>query len=210
MDYTEIDISTMSTEETYKFLVGAVVPRPVALISTLNLDGSANCAPFSSFNLVSSDPPTVLFTVYQGPRGSEKDTLVNIERTREFVVSFPSESQAAQVAQAGAAYPYGVSEIEESAFVTLPGRRVCAPRIVGAHTHLECELYQLVAIGDKATLIIGRIVAADVQRNAWKDGRIDERCIAPLARLGGAAYAGMDRYVNYPIPRLHTRAKLPG
>jgi len=202
MEYITNDPAAMPTEDIYKFLVSTIVPRPIALVTTLSSEGVVNCAPFSSFNLVASEPPTLLFTVYEKVSGEKKDTLRNIEALPEFGVNIPQVDQAAGVALAGAPFPYGESELLHTGWSSIPSLKIRPPRIAGTHTQFECELYKSIPIGDKATVIIGRILCMHITRNAYDGVRINEDKIPVLSRLGGSNYADLGRRFLNPIPKI--------
>src|SRR5690349_10987328 len=119
-----LDFDSLPGATRYKIMIGAVVPRPIAFVSTINSAGTGNLAPFSFFNAVSSDPPCLAFSITRKRDGSKKDTLRNIEETRGFVVNTVSEWMADPMNQSSADYPYGVDEMAKVGLTALPSTRV--------------------------------------------------------------------------------------
>jgi flavin reductase (DIM6/NTAB) family NADH-FMN oxidoreductase RutF len=188
----ELDASKLSPPEIYRLMISAVVPRPIAWISTQSPDGKSNLAPFSFFNAVSSDPPCLMFAVTRKPDGSAKDTERNLELTGECVVNIASESFLDAMNQTSAPYDYGVSEFEKAGVATAPSRVVRAPRVRDAVVSMECKLYKTLQIGEPqvggSLLVVVRIVHLHVVDGALKDGMVDFGKLNPLSRLGGQDY----------------------
>ncbi len=130
----EFEINALSVSERYKLLIGGIVPRPIALISTISADGKFNLAPFSFFSGVGSDPMTLLFCPANKPDGTVKDTLVNVRSpgaggTGQFVVNVAAEAYAAEMAAAGEPLPHGESEFALTGLATAPSHKVKPPRV---------------------------------------------------------------------------------
>ena len=199
-----LDPGELQARDVYRLLVGAVVPRPIAFVSSVNKQGAVNLAPFSFFNAVSSKPACLAFSIARKADGSKKDTLRNIEETAQFVVNSASLWLAEPLVLCGAEFPYGVSEFEKSGLTALPAVRVRPPRVKEAAVHFECELYRLVEIGDgspgSGALVIGRIVLMHIYKQAYKNGAIDFRELKPLARLGGIGYAQLGDCFELQVP----------
>ncbi len=202
----EFDASTLDTKTLYRLMISVIVPRPIALVSTSSPSGQVNLAPFSFFMGVSSQPPCLAFSIAQKPSNSEKDTLVNIRQTREFVVNSSQEHLATAINQTSAEYPYGVDEMAKSGLHPLPSLRVHPPRVAECGVQMECQLYQLVPVGHgvgSATLVIGEILLVHVDPNLLEISRstvdgpalesthsavVDPNKLRPLSRLGGLYY----------------------
>ena len=202
----EIDPARLETKEMYKLLIGCIVPRPIAFVSTLDSQGRVNLAPFSFFNGVSSNPPCVAVSVSRKPTGEKKDTLINIEETKQFVVNSANDWLIEPLVHCGAAYPYGVSELTEVGLTALASIKVKPPRIKESTIHMECELYKLVAIGEggpgSSTLIIGKIILMHIYSQAYSNGKILLEQLKPVARLGGYSYAHIGDLYNIPVPEI--------
>ncbi|NDD92511.1 flavin reductase family protein [bacterium] len=176
----------------YKLLISGVVPRPIALLSTCSPDGVANLAPFSFFNAVSSNPPCLSVSITRKSNGDKKDSLRNIEATKQFVVNVTPSWIAEKMNQTSAEYPYGVSEFSESGLTPLKSSQVSPPRVAESPLAFECELLEKLEIGDgsqgSTTLVIGKILAVQVDENAIRDGKLLLEKLDPLSRLGGMNY----------------------
>jgi flavin reductase (DIM6/NTAB) family NADH-FMN oxidoreductase RutF len=200
-----VDFDSIPSSLRYKIMIGAIVPRPIAFVSTISGAGVGNVAPFSFFNGVSSEPPCLVFSVTRKSNGDKKDTLRNIEETRGFVVNTVSEWMADPMNQSAAEYPYGVDEMEKVGLTPLPSTRVKAPRVKEAAVQMECVLHQTVEIGEgpgSSTLVIGKIVAVHLHDNVYKDGKIDIHSLKPVARLAGASYGRLGEIFDLPRPKL--------
>jgi flavin reductase (DIM6/NTAB) family NADH-FMN oxidoreductase RutF len=162
----------------YRLLTAVVVPRPIAWVSTVSADGTANLAPHSFFTIACVEPPIVQFTSV-----GRKDTLVNVEETREFVVCVAPESMAAEVNATATDYPRGTDEFAAVGVAAEASARVRPPRVAGSPVALECVLHSTVLLGD-STLVLGRVVHAAVAEEVVVDGHPDSRLMKPLSRLG--------------------------
>jgi flavin reductase (DIM6/NTAB) family NADH-FMN oxidoreductase RutF len=200
-----IDASSLDLVSTYKLVAGGIVPRPIAFVSTVNANGTCNVAPFSYFNAVSSTPPTIMFAITYKSNGDKKDTLLNIERTGEFVVNTVSEWMAQPMNYCSAEYPYGVSELEKVGLTAIPSDTVAPPRVQESPIHLECKLFQAIPVGTSgpgaSTVIIGEIVKFHIHKAAYRDGKVLVEELKPLARLGGLSYATIGDIFDLPRPQ---------
>ena len=182
----------MEAAGAYRIMTSAIVPRPIAFVSTVDANGVVNLAPFSFFNGVCSDPPLLMISITRQEDDSKKDTLRNIEFNGEFVVNSTHTWIAEEVNRSSENFPYGVSEMEKIGFHPLPSIFVRPPRIAEAWVNFECRLEKTVDVGDgnlgSSTIVIGRILAAHVANEAMTEGRIDYAKLQPLARLGGSQW----------------------
>jgi flavin reductase (DIM6/NTAB) family NADH-FMN oxidoreductase RutF len=182
------DFANLSVREIYRILVAAIVPRPIAFVTTVDGKGATNLAPFSFFNGVSSNPAYLAFSVARRPDGGKKDTLLNIEKTAEFVVNSAEEGILEQVNAASETLPYGVSEIEKVGLTTLASEWVRPPRIAESAIHMECRLDRFVEVGldepGGATLVLGRVIGVHVADRVLENGEIRYEKLKPVARLG--------------------------
>jgi flavin reductase (DIM6/NTAB) family NADH-FMN oxidoreductase RutF len=205
---TTLDLSSLAPAAIYRLMIDCIVPRPIAFVTTVSPDGIGNLAPFSFFNGVGSAPPTLVFSVTRKRDGSKKDTLVNIEANRQFVVNLASEWMAEPMHHTSASYPYGVDEMQKVGLTPLPSVRIAPPRVFESPVQMECELHSTVEVGDGtaggATLIIGKILLIHVADTAYRDGRVHVEDIQPLSRLGGDAYARVSGVFDIPRPKLPT------
>jgi flavin reductase (DIM6/NTAB) family NADH-FMN oxidoreductase RutF len=202
-----IDPNDVAGAVSRRLLRACVVPRPIALLSTVSCDGVRTLAPYSSFNTLCSDPPLVGFaSSYQVP---EEDTLANIRATREFVVNVVSEQMASQINACSTPYPSGVDGFKMSGLTPLPADRVAPPRVRESHVHLECRLARIVELSARplgATLVIGEVVLFHID-DAITDGggRVDPRRLQAIGRLGGPLYARTRDLFSMLKPRTYRR-----
>ena len=178
-----------------RVLTGVVVPRPIAFVSTISTDGIVNLAPYSFFNAVAYDPPTIVFSSSRRVPTKEKDTLANIEATGEFVVNIVVDDIAEAMNKTAAEYPADVSEFEIAGLTPAPSDRVKAPRVAESPVNMECRLVQVVPIGsgDHAHgLVIGEIIWMHVRDDIIDGHRINHQVLKPTGRLAGNMYCHTD------------------
>jgi flavin reductase (DIM6/NTAB) family NADH-FMN oxidoreductase RutF len=204
-DFTELDLRTLDSTAAYKLLIGAIIPRPIAFVSTINSAGVGNLAPFSFFNGVCSAPPSLVFSITRKNDGTKKDTLRNIEENGQFVVNTVSESMAKPMNECSADYPYGVDEMKKVGLTPLLSTLIRPARVKESPVQMECELIQTVEIGNggvgSATLVIGKILKMHILTDAYESGKIKLEKIQPLARLAGASYGRIDGVFELPRPK---------
>ena len=178
-------------------MIGGIVPRPIAFVSSLDSAGVRNLAPFSYFTLCSSNPPYVVFRPsHRGPGKDPKDTLRNIRETGDFVVNTVSEEMLGQMNLTSADYPHGMDEFVISGLTPVASERVKAPRVAEAHVQMECMLHDVITLSDKpggGSLVIGEIVLFHVDRNVLADPKhdlfkIDPEKLRGIGRMGGPTY----------------------
>jgi flavin reductase (DIM6/NTAB) family NADH-FMN oxidoreductase RutF len=179
--------------EVYKLMIGAILPRPIAWVSTVNRDGQPNLAPFSFFNAVCSLPPTIVFCPsVRDTDNNFKDTLSNIRATGEFVVNCVSEPLVEAMNMTAAELPASVNEFERAGLTAGPGRVVRVPHVAESPIHFECKLNQIVTISDEpggGSLVIGTIVHIHVDDSVYRAGNhIDIQAYQPVGRLAGIGY----------------------
>jgi flavin reductase (DIM6/NTAB) family NADH-FMN oxidoreductase RutF len=197
----EFDAATLSSNDQYKLMVGAVTPRPIALVSTIGRHGT-NAAPFSFFNTLGAPPPMVMFSAGHGEAGA-KDTVANIMENGEFVVHIVSHEIRDKMNVCAIAYPHGIDEIEKAGFTAVPSRRVKPPRIAEAPIAMECRVMQRLELGLKPYhLVIGEVVYFHFRDGTVNDKYyVDVAAVDPIGRLAGkGGYARVtDRF---EMPRL--------
>lgn len=201
-----VDLATLPQREAYKLIIGSIVPRPIAFVSTINKKGIGNLAPFSFFNGVSSNPPCLSIAVAAKPEGGKKDTLVNIEETGEFVVNSANQWLIEPLVHCAATFPYGVNEMTEVGLTPLASETVSPMRVKESAIQYECRVYDMLTIGDgsagSSTLIVGQIVRAHLSPLVYKNGRIDVTSLQPIARLGGQSYTNVPGSFDLAVPEL--------
>jgi flavin reductase (DIM6/NTAB) family NADH-FMN oxidoreductase RutF len=186
-----IDFGAITAYQRYKLMASLIVPRPIALITTLSDNGTVNAAPFSMFNMLGEEPPIVMVSINRLTDGTLKDTAANIVREREFVVHISDEAIAAQMHRCGDRLPHGVSELAAVGFTTLPSRAVKPPRIAEAPVAFECTLWETLETASRQ-IFIGQV--------RWlhaREGLIDaERWRVRLHDYHPVARFGASYYVN--------------
>jgi flavin reductase (DIM6/NTAB) family NADH-FMN oxidoreductase RutF len=188
-----LDPATTPTRDMYRHMIACITPRPIAWVSTISPRGITNLAPFSFFNGIGANPPAVVFSPINRRDGSRKDTVINIEASRQFVVNVVSEAVAKLMNCTSADLAYEVSEFETCGLTPVPSLRVLPPRVGEAMVQMECELIQIVPIGEgplSANLVIGRIVMFHANDDVLgADGQIDPDKLATIGRMGTDQYS---------------------
>jgi flavin reductase (DIM6/NTAB) family NADH-FMN oxidoreductase RutF len=186
----QIDPLTAPQQSIYKLLIGCVVPRPIAWVSSLSEDGIPNLAPFSFFMAVCNDPPTLAFS--SGRRaGNTKDTVRNIESTQDFVVNLVDDALAEQMNLTSGEYPPDVDEFALTGLTAAPSVKVKAPRVLDAPINMECRVVQILPVGHGPhSLVLGEIVHFHIRDDLYNHatGRIDMYNLHPVGRLAGELY----------------------
>jgi|SRR5262245_11292330 len=195
-----LDPRTLERKEVYRFLISAVVPRPIAFVSTISGDGVTNLAPFSYFNAVASEPPLVAIAITDRA-DDPKDTLRNVRETGEFVVNVVSEPLLDAMVQTAGEWPRGTSEFGPAGLTPVPSERVRPPYVAESPLQLECKLYREVQLGE-SFLVVGEVVLARVRDDVLTDGRVDAAKLAPVGRLGGEFYAPLGPILKRPRPKV--------
>jgi len=189
----EIDPELLEPSLRYKLLIGSVVPRPIAFVSSLSPQGVANLAPFSYFNAVGHIPLALMFSISQKPDGSEKDTLRNVRPpseggTGEYVINLAIESYAHQVAECAEPLPYGESEFNYVNLSPAPSKVVKPPRVAESPVAFECRTLQIVPVG-QFHVVIGQVVHLFVRDDVLGDrNRIDSDKLGAIGRMAGYEY----------------------
>jgi len=187
-----VDPATEQAPNVYKLMIGLIVPRPIAFVSSISADGVRNLAPFSFFTAVSANPPIICFAPMRNSRGQMKDTLRNIEATREFTVNIVSEDIAVQMNQCSGEYPPDVDEFEVSGLTPVPSDMVKPARVGESKASMECRLVQIVeasALPLGGSLVLGEVVRFHVADSvAGESFRIDPDQLRAIGRMGGPTY----------------------
>lgn len=202
----ELDPKTIPYQSMYKIMIGSIVPRPIGWISTRSAAGVFNLAPYSFFNAVCSNPPTVLFCVTSRASDlSVKDTLRNVLDSGEFVVNIVSYPQAAQMNLTSAELPGDRSEFDFAGLTPAPSLTVQAPRVAESLIHYECELDRTVPINADApggaTVVFGRVRHVHIDDSVLiGTDKIDAAKLQPVGRMAGAGYAKIETFFDLPRP----------
>jgi flavin reductase (DIM6/NTAB) family NADH-FMN oxidoreductase RutF len=160
----DFDLTKTTARDTYNLLIGLVTPRPIALVTTKNLEGHLNAAPFSAYNYLGIDPPIVAIGVGNRPVPGVvgKDTARNIRNTREFVINVVNEEIADKMNICAVDFPPAISEMDEAGFTMIPSTAISVPRIAEAPASLECREHATIEIG-RSRVILGLVVAVHVR-----------------------------------------------
>ena len=191
----QADFAKLSTQDRYKLLCSLVVPRPIALVTTLGPGGVVNAAPFSFFNVFAEDPALVILGLQVRPDGSLKDTAAHIRDTGSFVVNLVDEALAERMNICAVDFPAGISELDAAGLTTSPGVAIPVPHIAEAAASLECRHYQTLEVKNGRRLCIGEVVYLHARA-----GIIDPACLyvnldayKPVARLFANLYAPLGK-----------------
>lgn len=204
----DLDPETLPTAERYGLLISSILPRAIAWVSTASPEGVLNLAPFSFFTGITANPMSLCFAPVNNRHGREKDTLVNIRATRQFVVNLATEATAEKMNQTSADYPYGVDEFKEAALTPVPSLKVKPPRVKESPLAMECELLQVMTLSEGPLgghLVVGRVVSVHVDDSVWKDGKLDHRDLKAIGRMEGGWYARTRDAFEMPRPRLEPK-----
>ena len=179
--------------ETHKLMIGSIVPRPIAFVSTLSKDGFENLAPFSYFNGICSNPPSIMFCpARRGYDGKTKDTLNNIRDTEEFAVNIVSEDFAEQMVSTSTDFEPEVNEFEVSGLTPEPCQKIAPPKVAEAKISFECKLNKIIPVGNEGPgggfVVIGTIVLFHIDDDVYEDGYINLKKLRPIGRLAGNMY----------------------
>lgn len=189
-----------TAHDNYKLLIGSIVPRPIAFVTSMDKDGVVNAAPFSFFNVVNEDPPMIMFSCVRKADGEMKHTAGNILGNREFTVHIVDEGNIAAVNHTSINAPAGISELGLAGFTQVPGGMIQVPRVKECKIAMECRLVQHVPLGH-ADMIIGEVLCFYVEDELLHNGRIDIAKLKPVSRLAGASYATIGRTFEMQRPQ---------
>ena len=187
-----IQPEALTERENYKLLIGSIIPRPIAFTTTISEDGVVNAAPFSFFNIVSSNPPMLSVSI-QRKNGVMKDTARNAKANKQFVIHIVDTSNVEEINKTAANLPADESEIDTTSLTLVDSTVVNVPAVAESKVRFECELVQALELGDGdavgCDLLIGRIVAYHIAEDIYEEGKIDPDKLAAVSRLAGNDYA---------------------
>jgi flavin reductase (DIM6/NTAB) family NADH-FMN oxidoreductase RutF len=201
----KIDPADLNRQDAHALLVGAILPRPIAFVSTIDEDGVYNIAPFSFFTAMSSKPAIVGFGVARRRDGAKKDTLVNIEYTKDYVINLVNEELAEAMNQAAGEYPSHVDEFQVAGLTPVKSDLVKSPRVAESPVNMECRLMQILEFGQSPNVnsfIIGEVVGVHVQEETWVDGVIKASKVKAIGRLGEDLYCRTKDIFEMKRPRV--------
>lgn len=187
----KISPANLNRKNLHELVMGAIAPRPIALVSSVGEDGIFNLAPFSCFAPLCLKPPLIGLHITWRKDGQKKDTLKNVEFSKDFVVNAVNESLAKAMNQTSAEYPSNVDEFKEVGLTPINSELVKAPRVADSPINMECKLVQILEVGEVPTgghIIIGEIVLIHVEDEFWTGDHADMTKLRLIGRLGGEFY----------------------
>lgn len=188
----EIKPEMLEWREAYKLLVGSILPRPIAFVSSKDQNGHDNLAPFSFFTAICADPMMICFSpMRKGTTGDKKDTLNNIEATGQFVINIVGEEIVQQMNDCATELQPDIDEFHISGLTKEDSAVVQPARVKESKVHLECELDQVIHFGDQegaGSLVIGKVLHVHVHDDLYEQGRINSEKLKPVGRMAGATY----------------------
>ena len=211
--FLSVSPSECEPRQIYKLMTGIIVPRPVALVSTVDRDGLANLAPFSFFSGVGANPPTVLFCPTIKAVGSptpggghdiRKDTLRNVEETGEFVINVVSEAIAAAANATAAEVPSHIDEFVLSGLTPQASEIVRPARVAESPAHMECRLIQVIYTSREpggGVIVLGEVVRFHVARGMFEDFRVDPALLDAVGRMAGSTWARTRDLIDLVRPK---------
>ncbi|MDX2162649.1 MAG: flavin reductase family protein [bacterium] len=203
----EITPSSYPWQSIYKIMIGSILPRPIGWISTLDVEGRRNLAPYSFFNGAGANPPHVLFTpMLRSSDGTSKDTLTNVRETGEFVVNIVSGALIEAMNHTSGEYPTGADEFALAGLTAVPSVTVRPPRVAESPIHYECKVVQIIELGTEpgaGTVVIGRVEHLHVaDEYLIGTDKIDIARLDPVGRLAGSGYAHTRDRFNLERPQV--------
>jgi flavin reductase (DIM6/NTAB) family NADH-FMN oxidoreductase RutF len=199
----DLDPESLPARERYYLMIATILPRAIAWVSTVSPEGVTNLAPFSFFTGITANPMSVCFAPVNDRDGKEKDTLINVRKTRQFVVNLATEDNAEKMNQTSVNYPYGVSEFEKAGLTPVPSLKVKPPKVKESPIHMECELFEIVTLSPGplgGNLIIGKVVMFHADDSVWNGGNIRHQDLKTVGRMEGAWYSRTRDAYEMPRP----------
>ncbi|GGC88019.1 hypothetical protein GCM10007216_18450 [Thalassobacillus devorans] len=195
-----------SLQDNYKLLMGSVVPRPIAFVTSMNEDGVINAAPFSFYNIVSHNPPILMFSAGRDKGGEMKHTVANIMANQEFVVHVVNQEILNQANHTAIDAPEGVSEVKLAGLTTVPGEYVSVPRISESKIAMECVLHQHIELKDNKgnvnfDMLLGEVKCFYIENELYYDGKINIEKLKPVGRLAGPGYCYLGESFRIARPK---------
>jgi flavin reductase (DIM6/NTAB) family NADH-FMN oxidoreductase RutF len=194
MSFLSLDPKELKVAQVHGYLLGAVAPRPIALVSTIDAEGNPNLSPFSFFNVFSANPPIAIFSpARRGRDNTTKHTYENAKIHKECVINIVNFDMVQQMSLSSTEYPQGVNEFIKSGFTPIDSEVVKPPRVMESPVQLECIIKEVIELGSEGgagNLIVSEVVRIHINENVLDEsGRIDPVKIDQVARLGGDWYS---------------------
>ncbi|OKP99719.1 flavin reductase family protein [Paenibacillus sp. P46E] len=195
-----IKASEQTAHDNYKLLIGSIIPRPIAFVTSMNEHGVVNAAPFSFFNIVNDEPPMIMISCVRKATGEMKHTASNILVNGEFVVHIVDEDNVGAINHTSINAPEGISEVELAGLTPIPGQMIRVPRIEECRIAMECRLVRHVELGH-CDMLVGEVLCFYIEDELIQGGRIDAAKLKPVSRLAGASYAAIGRTFELERPQ---------
>jgi len=200
-----IDFSSLTPREAYAYLSAAVAPRPICFASTVAADGTINLSPYSFFNVVSGDPPMMVFAPQlSGRDGSSKDTLDNVLAVPEVVINVVNHALVEQMSLTSTAYPADVNEFVKAGLTQVPSDVIKPPRVGESPVAFECIVDRVIALGDgpmAGNMVLARAVRVHVREEYLTEGKLDPTLLDLVGRMGGSDYVRASGAALFEIPK---------
>ncbi len=202
MEYAAADLNP---RERYKVLTGFVLPRPIAWVTTIGPTGVVNAAPFSFFNVFCESPPLCMFAANLGPDGLPKDTVVNIQRTGEFVVNLADEPLARAMHDSSGDFPPEIGEPGYLGLRLAPSTKIAVPRLADAPWAMECKTWKTIDVNGDRQLIMGEGIHFQIRDELWDDKtmRVNMERYHPVGRMFADRYCRTDDRMVFPAAKGH-------
>jgi flavin reductase (DIM6/NTAB) family NADH-FMN oxidoreductase RutF len=196
----EYAASDLTPRERYKVLTSFILPRPIAWVTSMGPTGVVNAAPFSFFNAFCEDPPLCMFAANRKPNGQDKDTLLNIQRTGEFVVNIADEPLAKAMHESSGDFPPEIGEPDYLGLKLAPSAKIAVPRLADTPWAMECKLWKLIDVNDDRRLIMGEGIHFHIRDDLWDDEtmRVHMDRYHPIGRMFADRYCRTDDRVVFP------------
>lgn len=190
-DHVSIDFASISPRDRYKLLIGTVVPRPIALVTTCHPSGAVNAAPYSFFNCLSADPAIVALGIENHSDMSFKDTTLNIRLTEEFTVNIVDHAMMDAMNVCAVPFPSNVDELREAGLTEAPGTAVGCPYIAQAPVALECRRYVTLGLGKSREIVLGEVINMHIRQDLVYVEKfyVDQLGLDAVGRMGGHGYS---------------------
>lgn len=189
--HLHFDFSALTPRDRYKLLIGTVIPRPIAFVTTVNEQGQANAAPYSFFNCLSADPAIVAIGVENKPDMRFKDTAHNVRVTEQFTVNIVDDAMLEAMNVCAVPFPPEVDELAQAGLTPMPGTHVKCPRIAEAPASLECRRFMTLSVGKSREIILGEVLGVFIREGAVdpETKYVDAGAMDAIGRMGGHGYA---------------------
>jgi flavin reductase (DIM6/NTAB) family NADH-FMN oxidoreductase RutF len=200
-----LDFESLAPRDAYAWMINTITPRPIAWVSTISAEGKTNLAPFSFFQGVCSNPPTLMFSGAINRSGAKKDSVINVGQVPEFVVNIVPYALAEPMNLTAAPLPHGESEFDKFNIASAPSLKVRPPRVAAAPVAFECKLDRIVEFGGGpagSNVVFGTILCAHVSDAVLgADGQIDPAKLDTIGRMGGDNYVRTTELFTIVRPR---------